>query len=332
MKKILLPILISVIILNGCIDQSKNKEDKIWGVDELISSNLPEGTLVKVRVVNNGCQAINFKVTDDYEGPGSGIYLNNIKIAIDSNKEVEEICSPKYVNKEITIIGTVKYCGGKKVAEYICGLTDVELIDETTKIYSVDELAGINIEEETEVLVKGKYSVRLLDVGPDYEGPGSGAYLYGEKAALYLSASELKNVEANQMITVKGKVSYCGGKKVAKYICGLTDVSLVYNEDTSWSGTNCIDSDNGKDIYKSGFAKTVDNKGVTLHITSDSCAIKQENNYPTGEARYLQGLASCSGDNCFIEEGYCHEYMDSVIDGKEFIQCPNGCNDGVCIK
>jgi hypothetical protein len=94
------------------------------------------------------------------------------------------------------------------------------------------------------------------------------------------------------------------------------------------SGISCADSDGGKNIYTKGSAVSKDIKGKTLHITSDSCATKQDN-ISTG-VQYLEGLSSCSSKNCFIGESYCGEYQGTIIDQRNFIQCPNGCNDGAC--
>jgi hypothetical protein len=93
----------------------------------------------------------------------------------------------------------------------------------------------------------------------------------------------------------------------------------------------CTDSDNGKNIYTKGSAVSKDSQGSTLHITSDSCAVKNTN-ASSQEAQYTEGLSSCSGSNCYVLEAYCGEYQGGPIDAKEFIKCPNGCNDGACIS
>ncbi len=95
------------------------------------------------------------------------------------------------------------------------------------KIYSVDELAKSNLIEGTEVLVKGRYGIELINAGPDYEGPGGGSYLFGQTEKIHISFNGLPNTETNQVITVKGKVKYCGGKKIVKYLCALTDVRVL---------------------------------------------------------------------------------------------------------
>ena len=92
--------------------------------------------------------------------------------------------------------------------------------------------------------------------------------------------------------------------------------------------SHCADSDDGKNIYIQGNAMTTSN-GTTLHVTSDSCATHIDNASPS-EPQYVEGLASCFGEDCYISEGYCSEYQGSPIDAKDFIHCPKGCNDGVC--
>lgn len=92
----------------------------------------------------------------------------------------------------------------------------------------------------------------------------------------------------------------------------------------------CTDSDGGKNIYTKGNTVYKNNQGTTIHITGDSCAMKNENKQSENEADYIQGLPSCAGINCYVLEGYCGEYQGSPIDAKEFIQCQYGCNDGAC--
>jgi len=107
-------------------------------------------------------------------------------------------------------------------------------------------------------------------------------------------------------------------------------------EKSDLSGPLCSDSDNGKNIFVKGHATTkagdnLVNAGETIHITEDNCAIKNGNKQAENEADYIQGFPSCEGSNCYVLEGYCSEYQETLIDQGEFIQCPNGCNDGACI-
>jgi len=100
--------------------------------------------------------------------------------------------------------------------------------NETDIIYTVDELVKSNIKEGTEIFVRGRYNGKLINAGPDYEGPGGGNYLFGETESILLEPQEaLDGVELNQIITVKGKVEYCGGKKVPRYICALSNVEFI---------------------------------------------------------------------------------------------------------
>lgn len=92
----------------------------------------------------------------------------------------------------------------------------------------------------------------------------------------------------------------------------------------------CTDSDDGKDIYAKGSATTKKGEQV-MHINSDSCAAKNETEADENAADYVQGLASCSGGNCYIRESYCGESNGSLLDTGEFIRCQNGCNDGACL-
>jgi hypothetical protein len=92
----------------------------------------------------------------------------------------------------------------------------------------------------------------------------------------------------------------------------------------------CTDSDGGKNIYAAGNAITRSGSKV-LHISSDSCATHVGNASPS-QAQYVEGLAACSGENCYVAEGYCGNYQDSPIDGRQFIRCLYGCNKGSCIS
>ena len=110
----------------------------------------------------------------------------------------------------------------------------------------------------------------------------------------------------------------------------LISLALVSAE-----STNCTDSDGGKNIYVRGVAATEDNNGGTVHMTGDSCARKLNESEKKGtEAQYLEGIPSCSGDNCYVAEGYCGESKtwDGSVDKADYIQCLNKCIDGECIK
>ena len=102
------------------------------------------------------------------------------------------------------------------------------------------------------------------------------------------------------------------------------------NQAAQKGNMSCTDSDNGKNIYVKGRALTVSG-GKTLHITGDSCATHIDKAAASG-AQYIEGLASCAGENCYVSEGYCGEYQGSQIDSQEFINCPNGCSDGACVQ
>jgi len=97
-------------------------------------------------------------------------------------------------------------------------------------------------------------------------------------------------------------------------------------ETTSTEQSSCVDSDGGKNIYIKGAAKSFNSK-TTLYVGEDSCATPND-----GPAKYTTGLSSCSGNNCYVNENYCGPYQNAVIPQHKFVQCPNGCTDGACIK
>jgi hypothetical protein len=107
------------------LQADESEDDKIYSVQELRDSNLLKGQYVKVKGIVGLC--ISLKVGADYEGPGSGCSLldpeTKISIHIGDFKFLE------YKDQEIVIGGFIRYCGGNKKAEYICGLKDVEVIE-----------------------------------------------------------------------------------------------------------------------------------------------------------------------------------------------------------
>lgn len=95
-------------------------------------------------------------------------------------------------------------------------------------IYTVDEVVNSNFKEGTQLSATGTVELILVDTYPDYEGPGGGYYLVGQNSRILLIPStEITVKELKVIIKVKGKVSYCGGKKIKKYICELKDVELI---------------------------------------------------------------------------------------------------------
>ena len=103
-----------------------------------------------------------------------------------------------------------------------------------------------------------------------------------------------------------------------------------------WQST-CTDSDGGINIYVKGSAVTKDDQiGNIIHISEDNCAIKQYlpqyvNGSLVNATMDVGGYASCSGDTCDVEEGYCTTHCGG-IDASQYIKCPNGCKNGACIQ
>ncbi|MFA4817134.1 MAG: PsbP-related protein [Parcubacteria group bacterium] len=110
------------------------------------------------------------------------------------------------------------------------------------KIYSVDELVNSSLKSGTIVKVRGMPgNCKFLEwpFPSDYEGPGSGCGLKGSENSISFSNSKdpLLSIEKYQEykdeIVVGGKVGYCGGKKIKKYICSLYDVTFIENVDAT---------------------------------------------------------------------------------------------------
>lgn len=129
--------------------------------------------------------------------------------------------------------------------------------------------------------------------------------------------------ECEETTGMKCSFEMCDYKCPKDFVKGWASISEG-NTKNNQNELVCNDSDNGKDIYVKGSATTKQGE-QTLHVNADSCAIK-DTQYGYGE-----GNPSCSGDNCYVHEGYCGEYKGSPLDMSEFIQCPNGCNDGACL-
>lgn len=92
----------------------------------------------------------------------------------------------------------------------------------------------------------------------------------------------------------------------------------------------CTDTDGGKNAYINGSASYKEKeRGTIIHLTQDLCAKKNPD--ATSAVKYIEGMTTCSGADCYVLEAYCGEYNGSPIDAGEYIQCQRGCKDGACI-
>ncbi|MCD4693984.1 hypothetical protein K8R62_01360 [bacterium] len=134
-----------------------------------------------------------------------------------------------------------------------------------------------------------------LKVGVDYEGPGSGCNLsdLSLEGSIHIGDSFDFLKYKDQEIVVGGLVRYCGGKKKARYICGLTEVKLL-EKDQGKNESKCI---------KEG------ERGSSMLKENKTCC---------------EGLSSKGGAIAY-SEGRCAEVSDMFI----CIDCPNGeCGTG----
>ncbi|MBU1204711.1 MAG: DNRLRE domain-containing protein [Nanoarchaeota archaeon] len=106
--------------------------------------------------------------------------------------------------------------------------------------------------------------------------------------------------------------------------CDGTDVGYCTNGcDTNCKckpslSSVCTDSDNGKDYYKKGTGEgwNTDTEKVSFY---DTCY----------KSYWANLVDSCEGNDCYLAEKYCDgKYVKTELS----IPCPNGCNDGACIK
>ncbi|MBI2530314.1 MAG: PEGA domain-containing protein [Candidatus Diapherotrites archaeon] len=121
----------------------------------------------------------------------------------------------------------------------------------------------------------------------------TGSYEVSVKKKGYLEARQKVSVSANKTTSVKIKM-------------------LKVTEAT------CTDSDGGKDYYVQGVAKGIVNGLETF--ADDTCLDITKKDYL---------VDSCSGSNCYLNEGYCE---DSTPVYESWVPCANGCNDGACLK
>ena len=105
---------------------TENEKKDIYTVEEILKSNLKEGQLVKVKAKPGSC--IQLKVSADYEGPGGGCELIDLK----NNQKVLTGIGLSFLDKtkkEILVQGNIAYCGGKKIKKHICGLENVKILN-----------------------------------------------------------------------------------------------------------------------------------------------------------------------------------------------------------
>jgi len=91
----------------------------------------------------------------------------------------------------------------------------------------------------------------------------------------------------------------------------------------------CTDSDNGVSYYVNGQVVVSEN-GTSLSY-NDACVYKLEETnaefYVNLNGVLYNNKAECSGDNCYVAEGFCEN------NAKKWTvkTCPNGCSNGACL-
>lgn len=143
-------------------------------------------------------------------------------------------------------------------------------------------------------LVQNGMMVYLSSIG----GGTIKLYVDGRKEAL--SKGESKNL--NQLrIGFFGSSLVNGGKTAAK-------IGIVRAQ--------CIDSDNGEQIYSKGM--TTDSFG---DVSTDACV--------TINGGVEKASESCFGPDCYLKEGYCDtRYQDYYV--VKSVKCDSGCLRGAC--
>lgn len=113
-------------------NQKNNRvvQEKIYAVDDLVASNLPEGTLVKVVGIVGGCAdrmpALNEEDVEDIVSTSACDFNGDKKtIIIQANFD-----GNLYIGKQIVISGNIDYCQEGEGKKYMCSLDNVNLIKE----------------------------------------------------------------------------------------------------------------------------------------------------------------------------------------------------------
>ena len=94
---------------------------------------------------------------------------------------------------------------------------------------------------------------------------------------------------------------------------------------SSGSSENCADTDGGVDYNVKGVL-TITAEGRT-ESKAESCVIDKDLS-PTGYV--WEEVQSCSGEDCYLREGYCGTFEESG-DWWNEVTCPTGCSDGTCV-
>jgi hypothetical protein len=139
---------------------------------------------------------------------------------------------------------------------------------EANEVRTVDELASLDLPEGTDVVVRGRPGdcVRFKMLAEDYDGPGNGCYLMGEKYSINLGNYGTEKYRGQPEIVVSGKASFCGGKKTPRRICGLNNT--VANNNDIVGG----DRDSHGCIGSAGYS-WCEEKGRCLRVWEEECEI-----------------------------------------------------------
>ena len=171
-----------------------------------------------------------------------------------------------------------------------CGL-DIEFTDGTQAGWNYYDQNGYALKDANSG-AKGKWYERRVDLSN-------------------LSGKKIKNI----VLAMEAHQDY------AEYFECYFDGLRIYN--ATPSQPVCSDSDGGLDIYNRGLTDNRVN-GIGSY-NQDTCLSLDK--VGTRLWKY-NAVYSCSGSNCYIQEGYCN--------GKEVtnktVRCVNGCYNGACVR
>ena len=89
----------------------------------------------------------------------------------------------------------------------------------------------------------------------------------------------------------------------------------------------CKESDGGNNLGVKGTTKVTEGEGASTSW-EDTCYTWQP--FPYSSQSDYTPVSTCSGDNCFIDEGYCKADQADIARAQS--SCSSGCSNGACLQ
>jgi hypothetical protein len=255
---------------------------KAYSLDSLLGSY---GVSFTQAQINEGKQSITVKIPESYKLDLTHKY----KIEICVNKECIKsdsyftITSASSTQPSITVLvpntGKEEYYWGQD-SNITIKYKSANIVGQKLDSYlvavgqSIDNYGYAIRSSDISAQNEGSIKMNLLNVG-------------GHKPGLYNIAicTTIKGTKGDRLCDYSDKPFKISEKPVP----APTVIPVTYS---------CKDSDGGINYSVKGSAEQKNNSGTLTSFAPDRCTLKQSNG--TGEP-----VSSCSGSNCYIEEGYC---------------------------